>query len=148
MKNQTTLIALAAICWGIMPVLIRKSGLPTGLVGTVFAVLSGLLIVMYVGTSTQHQVEFKQALSAGNVTVFTVSLIVIGAILSGIGSIAYYELFSEINGFKITEFLPKTSSLVPLITLVGSFLFFDEQITRNKIIGAVSIFFGIYFINK
>jgi drug/metabolite transporter (DMT)-like permease len=148
MKNQTTLIALAAICWGIMPVLIRKSGLPTGLVGTVFAVLSGLLIVMYVGTSTQHQVEFKQALSAGNVTVFTVSLIVIGAILSGIGSIAYYELFSKINGFKIAEFLPRTSSLVPLITFIGSFLFLKEPITRNQIIGMGLIICGIFTINK
>jgi drug/metabolite transporter (DMT)-like permease len=103
---------------------------------------------MYVGTSTQHQVEFKQALSAGNVTVFTVSLIVIGAILSGIGSIAYYELFSKINGFKIAEFLPRTSSLVPLITFIGSFLFLKEPITRNQIIGMGLIICGIFTINK
>lgn len=148
MKNQTILITLVSICWGVMPVLVRKSGLPTGIVGTVFAILSGLLIIIYVSTSTQHQVEFKQALSAGNVTAFTVSLIVIGAILSGIGSIAYYELFSKINGFKIIEFLPRTSSLVPLITFVGSFLFLKEPITRNQVIGIGLIICGIFTINK
>lgn len=148
MKNQTTLIIIVSICWGVMMPLVRKSALPTAIFGTIFAVVSGLLIITYVSTNTQHQIEFRDAIVAHKITFFAISLVVIAALLNGAGAIAYYELFSKVNGFNIPDFLPKTSSLIPLIALILSLILFDDPLTKNKIIGAVIIIFGIYVINK
>jgi len=131
--NGTILALIAALCWAIEAVLVRRGGFDLDpILGTaVGCIASGIIFSLYLFLNGNFQ-EIMTNRSA------VIDFALAGIISFAIGHSFYYLAIRYVN---ISRAVPIAASY-PLIAVILSFLIFREPLTLQSISGIVLIVIG------
>tara|TARA_B100000575_G_scaffold294521_2_gene311055 strand:+ start:1679 stop:2119 length:441 start_codon:yes stop_codon:yes gene_type:complete len=145
MDNTILLIILLVTCWTLNPFLKRQ------MVGKLAAneymifnhSLCTILIVLYVAyllINRQYDINTVRKLS--NKDIF---IAFIGAFITVVSSVV---LISLLQNNEASYIIPHVQPCIIVLTLMIGYFFFEENISRNKLIGTGLIAIGLGFMNK
>lgn len=130
--NGIILASLAALCWAIEAILVRRGGLELNpILGTaVGCIASGTIFIAYLLITR----NLNSAIFSRSAIYFSLA----GIISFVFGHAFYYLAINQINVSRSVTI----AASYPLLAVIFSFLLFREQMTLQSVFGIVSIVIG------
>ena len=146
MDNTTLiLITFLVICWTLNPFLKKMMGskLPANenmIFNHGLCTIIIIVYLMYLLTSSKCDMSVIKKLSKKD--------ILLGIVTAGITVASSLLLIKILEGNEASHIMPQVQPCVLLLTMIIGYMVFGEEMTRNKIIGAILIMSGLFVINK
>lgn len=141
MQNPLTLTLTCVIVWSIWPNLAKVSKLQPATITFFICVVTALTAVVYMYLKKDIQI------STG-ATPKGLTIIILAAILNGIGMVTYSSLLSSNSGFDISKYVVMISCLMPVATTLFAWIILKEHISMQKVFSIVIIISGVYLLQK
>ncbi len=142
MNNPLSYTLLCVIVWCLWPSLAKMSKLQPATITFFICVFTALTAVMFLLFKNQIN------LTGEGVTTKGVVIIIIAAVLNGIGMITYSSLLSSGSGFDISKYVVMISCLMPVGTIIFASILLGEHISIKKIVSIMIIVGGVYMLQK
>lgn len=145
--NNTTfiLLTLLIVCWTLNPFLKKLMGskLPANENMIFNHSLCTIIIVIYTSyLLINHKCDI------GKIKSLSKKDIMLGIITSAITVASSLLLIKILQENDASQIMPQIQPCVLLLTLIIGYFIFNEEMTRNKIIGSGLIMSGLYVINR
>lgn len=128
----------SALSWGLGTVFIKKTGDRVDSIWLVtLQLIMGGLLLLSVGTSVESWSNIQWEMP------FITNLLFISTFVIAFGWLAFFTLIGSGEASKVGSF----TFLIPLIAILCSSFFLQEQITLNVIVGLLFILISILFVN-
>lgn len=128
----------SALSWGLGTVFIKKTGDRVDSIWMVtLQLIMGGLLLLSVGTSVESWSNIQWEMP------FITNLLFISTFVIAFGWLAFFTLIGSGEASKVGSF----TFLIPLIAILCSSFFLQEQITLNVIVGLLFILISILFVN-
>lgn len=128
----------SALSWGLGTVFIKKTGDRVDSIWMVtLQLIMGGLLLLSVGTSVESWSNIQWEMP------FISNLLFISTFVIAFGWLAFFTLIGSGEASKVGSF----TFLIPLIAILCSSFFLQEQITLNVIVGLLFILISILFVN-
>ena len=109
---------------------------------TIYLSLSAAGLILFKLGSTAVKLQLTYSIHQLSINVGTLSLI--GLVCYLMSFILYMGIITK---YDLTRIYPVTAGAVYIFVFIGSIIFLHEPISINKIIGSITILFGIVMIN-
>ena len=139
MKNPLFISFICAAMWGIWPTLAKISKMSPSVISVSLAVFTALSVILWL--------TFKKEMAFTEVTSRGMILVIICGMLNATGMILYGKLLSSHSGFDVSKYVGICTGLLPVFSLIVSWLILHENMTLQKIGGVALIFLGVYFLS-
>ncbi|MEC2054113.1 DMT family transporter [Peribacillus psychrosaccharolyticus] len=128
----------SALSWGLGTVFIKKTGDRVDSIWLVtLQLIMGGLLLLSVGTSVESWSNIQWEMP------FITNLLFISTFVIAFGWLAFFTLIGSGEASKVGSF----TFLIPLIAILCSSFFLQEQVTLNVIVGLLFILISILFVN-
>ncbi len=148
MKSPLITALLVAAMFGIWPVFVRMSKASPTYINMMVSLFTLIIVWMYFSLKGNSFGEIQRTI--GTSDTLQIYLPILAGVLNAVGIILYGQLLSSSSiGVDVTKYVPIATGALPVFTVIaGSFFLLGEEITWQKIIGVVSIAFGVYILGR
>jgi len=131
-------IILTSICWGGWPVLARLSNIDS-------SVSAPIILTFSVIPTLYYYLMYSSTSMSDTVSLSTMTYLIPAAIMLGVGMVTYSIVLTS-SAIDLSTSVPIVSAGVLIVTVIGSVVFFGDNIDLRKILGLIALFAGVFLL--
>ncbi len=141
MKNPLLLSIICALSFS-WPVIAKASKVQPALITLIICITTAI------GAMGWWYFKSKSDFVSPPIPIRGLTFVIVAGLLNSIGMVAYGFLVSSNLGVDVSIYVPITSALIILSTVLLSHFLLGEHITVQKIAGIAFLYGGIYLLQK